>query len=789
MRRLMIVVANESRRGSVSCAGGVGLERRVARSLKLLALLAFALAGFAAIAGQALAVLPDGRVYEMVSPIKKDGNDAGGSTAGNAATYALSRDDGEQLLFSVGNAVGESNAGTQKYVTATCTPTGWQVRSSLPRSTPNVTVSSIPVSASIAPDLSRVAFGSRQWFSEEHPATEAEGGMYLTNLDGTADWISKPRSPDAVAGPQVMSDGADAFVPAGGSTDFSTFYFAYDGTLLPNETARAALLPSLSPPGIYAYKEKTLYPVGVLPDGTEDPYGAVFIGTTVTTGSGGYGDEQFENQVSADGTRAFFVSPGAGGSGRPPELYVRQNLERTVLISRSQVDGTSAPSGVGAWNDVGGSPGQSYAVASKDGHYVFFESADALTTDAPEGTSDYKAYRFDVDTERLQYLFAVPGGTANAPATGLAVTPDGSVLFETGDQTRLQIWTAAQGVQTIATMTGFDRVGAVRETMDSSVLAFTATLTTPGLSNPNGSLQVFRYGIPSAQLTCVSCPPAGADPAPGGASTGAATGLSNIAGATGPPNRELYGNHVISSDGRRVFFDTTDSLVPRDTNGLRDVYEWEEDGQVYLLSSGTSSSPSFLLDSSASGDDVFIATIDDLDPEDTDGQYDVYDARVGGGFPRVPVAPTCSDACQEASNAPLPNAPATVSFAGPGNLAPVSFAGIDRAVSRPSLSIAKVKAVKGTSVTVRVKVAGAGAITVSGGSVRRVSEAARGVGVYSLRVSLTAKGRSMLSKRGVLATSVTVLFKAKSGGSSSRRVTLAFKQSAKGLVASNGGRS
>jgi hypothetical protein len=32
----------------------------------------------------------------------------------------------------------------------------------------------------------------------------------------------------------------------------------------------------------------------------------------------------------------------------------------------------------------------------------------------------------------------------------------------------------------------------------------------------------------------------------------------------------------MSGDGEYVFFDTDDALVPQDTNGTQDVYEWED---------------------------------------------------------------------------------------------------------------------------------------------------------------------------------------------------------------------
>ncbi len=49
----------------------------------------------------------------------------------------------------------------------------------------------------------------------------------------------------------------------------------------------------------------------------------------------------------------------------------------------------------------------------------------------------------------------------------------------------------------------------------------------------------------------------------------------------------------ISDDGR-VFFNTGESLVLRDTNRKRDVYEWN-DGEIGLISTGQDRSDSALL--------------------------------------------------------------------------------------------------------------------------------------------------------------------------------------------------
>jgi hypothetical protein len=122
--------------------------------------------------------------------------------------------------------------------------------------------------------------------------------------------------------------------------------------------------------------------------------------------------------------------------------------------------------------------------------------------------------------------------------------------------------------------------------------------------------------------------------------------------------------------------------VPRDTNAKQDVYEWEEPGTgdctqaspaysppnggcVSLISSGKSPQDSSFLDASANGEDVFISTSSSLLPQDP-GLIDIYDARVGGGFPQPTQAAPCQgEACQGAAQNPADITPGSASFVGP----------------------------------------------------------------------------------------------------------------------------
>jgi hypothetical protein len=125
-----------------------------------------------------------------------------------------------------------------------------------------------------------------------------------------------------------------------------------------------------------------------------------------------------------------------------------------------------------------------------------------------------------------------------------------------------------------------------------------------------------------------------------------------------------------------VFFDTSQPLVPQDTNSRQDVYEWESNGAgscrtsagcIYLLSTGTSPSNAGFVGAGASGKDVLFIARAELVPQARDEVAKLYDARVDGGFPETSL--TCSGTgCQGVPPAPpIFATPSSVTFNGIGN--------------------------------------------------------------------------------------------------------------------------
>ena len=158
--------------------------------------------------------------------------------------------------------------------------------------------------------------------------------------------------------------------------------------------------------------------------------------------------------------------------------------------------------------------------------------------------------------------------------------------------------------------------------------------------------------------------------------------------APSPPNPTITRN--LSAEGTRVFFQTEEALLPRATDGQMNVYEWEREnigscegqsvndsgGCLYLISTGTSTSPSYFGDASSSGSDVFFFTRQSLVSQDEDDNVDVYDARENGGLESQNPAPAKAcvgeSECRAASQSQgvAFGVPSSATFTGSGNLAP-----------------------------------------------------------------------------------------------------------------------
>jgi len=675
--------------------------------------------------------LPDGRIYELVSPANKPGTQAAPDSQGKG-TPIWAAADGNSVAFFSSGPVGNAPSGVEQWTVAKRSAGSWQSDGAIPRPLGPFTDSQETATNVIgfSADFTKSLLTTDSSYVPNQPSGHLKhevnvGDIYDAESDATV-WLAEP----LISNPPGRFPGYEFEEGrvAGVSSDLSTVYFSYQG-------------------GYYEWHEGQVTPAGVLPDGSLDPYGARPAGYDTFGGAVFNADYQArevtQNEVAEDGGRAFFVSPnpdtGAYPIGDVPQLYVRETAadgtQSTVLVSRDTllppVSGlpAGAPDGPLPFTSANTDPKpkpNSYVWATPDGSRAFFLSADQLTAEAPADDSG-KLYEFNLETETLTYLAdATPPTTQPQDPAGAAVlasSQDGSrMLFakfvpalvnsrEIDLPTELDLWTDGPEGPSDGRVTPIAPLDDLREAGESAAPDFSVTRAASdgssfvfetkeafpgyGFNNGGGDLyQVYRYEVASDSLTCLSCAPAGVVP-------------SGNAGLESEPPGETFAAlnkpRGISEDGDRVFFDTPEPLVPWDSNTKPpevvnhtvispgyDVYEWEN-GKLFLISTGKSSEGSFVGDNSANGNSVFFATAEGLVPGDTDGGYDVYDARIPEPGEKAAAAVPCEgEVCQGPPSVPsLLGVPASATFSGLGNPAPAVPAPATKPVAPKSLTSAQ----------------------------------------------------------------------------------------------------
>jgi hypothetical protein len=172
-------------------------------------------------------------------------------------------------------------------------------------------------------------------------------------------------------------------------------------------------------------------------------------------------------------------------------------------------------------------------------------------------------------------------------------------------------------------------------------------------SDSDNARDVYRYNLETGGLRRVSVGEGGFDGNGNNDAFDASIAPTRFLGAL--QDQYELGSRAVSEDGSTVVFTTSEPLSVRAINGRQDVYVWHE-GHVGMISSGTASEPDEKPIITPSGRDIVFTTNAGLVPGDTDGLKDTYDARVGGGFPLVaaPREPCSGDACQGPLSAPAP---------------------------------------------------------------------------------------------------------------------------------------
>jgi hypothetical protein len=574
------------------------------------------------------ASLPDCRAYELVTPPNKSGaapdppEKEGVVEASFKNNFAAV--DGNRMSFNAEDVFPGSKSGGKSYV-ATRGPSGWSSENMFPLTNyygfecPN-NLEVTTYSADLSKAILAIGSGGACGLEPELVSGEPRGVNNLFVRDNTSGSYQLVN----VAPPGVTPTSA-AFMSV--SADLGHVVFTEEAKLTPNAMNGVQ--------NEYEWSGGVVRLLTVLHDGT--PVAGSFAG------------------ISRDGSHVFFAYAG--------KLYARVNGASTVQVDASQAGGSGG--------------GASFVSASADGSQVFItdDASAGLTSDTVSG-SGTNLYRYDFASGRLIDLTSA--GHAEVQSV-TSVSGDGSyVYFEakgslaagaTQGQPNPYLWHA--GTTMLIPALGQASPNGAFLVIDTTQRLTGYDNTDAGTGEPNP--EIYLYVAASNSLACASCNPSGASP-------------------TGGPK----GRVLVSNNGG-VFFDSTEALLPSDTNGKQDVYEFEPGGAgscgdsggcVSLISTGTGSHDTWVIDASPSGNDVFIRELQKLVPQDTqEDARTIYDVRVDGGIlePAAPTDCTTADACRTAP-APQPSifgAPASQTFSGAGNLAPLAPAVNTPAKSKP----------------------------------------------------------------------------------------------------------
>jgi len=484
----------------------------------------------------------------------------------------------------------------------------------------------------------------------------------------------------------------------------------------------AQLTEAVTPAGVeslYEWSGGVIQLVSVLPEG----HGAAPNGGQFAE----YESDNTRHAISEDGSRVVWAEAG--------NIYLRD----TSPVSSGDPDAqTTTPIGTGEFQTANS---EDTKIFFTDGETLYeYNVGAAKPLTALSGNAQIEGPVVGA-SENGSYLYAVANNPVNNHSEGAVAGGNNLYEYHDGETRLIAVLSSEDSADWAQAGHALRRLSA-RVSPDGRYLAFMSGRNLTGYNSTDASSgqpdqEVYEYDAQTGKLACASCEPSGARPQgleyrkngqtePGMPLVGGdlvwAPMLSLAANVPGwTPHsvaQAAYQSRYLTDNGR-LFFNSYDPLVPDDTNGTWDVYEYEPEGvgseearcepeatsgstvykpaHVYhangvtgeepagcvaLMSSGRSSEESAFLDASETGSEVFFLTTEKLAPQDTDSAFDVYDAhectRSSPCITPQPPAenPACHSeaACRQASSPP-PNiygAPATALFTAPGNITPTT---------------------------------------------------------------------------------------------------------------------
>jgi len=643
------------------------------------------------------AQLPDCRAYEMVSPLDKGGGDVAQWEARNGVPPAgfethKSAPGGASFTFTSFLAFGEAeSAPFASQHLARRLASGWTSEAiSPPRSE-----SPVVVTANFSDEFQGFTENlCRGWVRLYSVAPLTSGAIEeYPNLYRRENCLEPPGYAAITIEPPLDLSPSQY-------GDLRTKGFSRDGSHV--IFATAARLANTGAPKVEA-GGKLLYEhiagelrfVCYLPSGKPIPE-ACSAGTLAEAGQD---LSSLRNAISADGSRIFWTAYTAAALGderKAGRIFVRIDGTETRRISTTKANDpaffwTASADGSKAIFSFTSGPleDQLYEVdietetptliakgvegpmgASEDASRIYFASSEDLDGAGPASAGEHNLYLYE----------ASPGGGGG----------ELTFIMELGDKDVSPVPIVNGPATRPVDFMPAKRAARVSPDGLHATFMSLASPTPGGYDNRDAAsgkpvAEVYLYDAVSGDLRCVSCNPSGARPSGQDLEPRDASGAFWVASRIQGWEQRLHAPRVLSDDGRRVFFESAEALVPRDTNGTWDVYQWEEEGKgtcasasetfsedsggcVDLISAGTSPAKSTFLDADPTGESIFFSTQSSLVGPDY-GLNDVYVARVGGGFPEPAVrAPCAGEACQSPPPPPPEVTPSTLTAAGPGNV-------------------------------------------------------------------------------------------------------------------------
>lgn len=580
--------------------------------------------------------LPDSRTWEMVSPPDKLGYDVGkvhayASKSGDAVMFKSQGSFGDQATSKAGSGMEYvSRRGTDRWETHGIAATGGNF------------------------------YGGAGYIFYDEELTE---GILLHN-DVPGEALDPEFVTPDTGSPQNLALYRRPLLPLGGYKKLpEQFIVPAVGDLRHGLVLSAEKLTQDSPCNggsercLYELNGSTLRLASLLPGDVPSPIGSAF--------------DSFIKPlvgITEDGSAIWFYRPDDS------RLYLRVEGKETVQLDESQR--TIPPT----W----AADSMTVKAAESNGEKLLLEGSEQLVDADEDNSNDLYLWNGGKPAgDRLILLSA--GDVANARYLHLVGVSDdfNTIYFSTENHIlsgevntpggNIYNWNANGGNGTLThmvTASDADLITYGGEQFDAPEIArahsspdgrYEAIVSSDRLTayDNAGQSEVYLFDQATGRLTCASC-----DPRNRPAKSAARFNAISPSEAIFSVNHRL---RSVSPEGR-VFFESEEGLVPRDSNGYIDVYEYTG-GLPHLISTGTDGQESRFLDAGRDGNDIFFVTAERLSGWDFDDNYDVYDARVDGGLPEPPppVLGCEGDACQPPPTPPNDPTPSSMNFNGAGN--------------------------------------------------------------------------------------------------------------------------